>query len=114
TYCVQRIRSAEIAARKQRRDIRPGEVVTACQQACPTGAIQFGRLDHDQTLNVQWRGEDRHYAGLSQLGTRPHTAYRPKLWNPNPDLPMQLGPASALDSSEILDRSGEDSARGDR
>ncbi|HEX8109269.1 MAG TPA: 4Fe-4S dicluster domain-containing protein, partial [Kofleriaceae bacterium] len=91
TYCVQRIRAADIAVRKQHRDIRPGEVVTACQQACPTGAIQFGRLDHDQTLNVQWRGESRHYAVLSQLGTRPRTVYLAKIWNPSPDLPMQLG-----------------------
>ena len=86
TYCVQRIRTADIAARKQRRDLRPGEVTTACQQACPTGAIQFGRLDHDQTLNVQWRGEHRHYAVLSQLGTRPRTVYLAKIWNPSPDL----------------------------
>jgi molybdopterin-containing oxidoreductase family iron-sulfur binding subunit len=91
TYCVQRIRAADIAAREQHRDIRPGEVTTACQQACPTGAIQFGRLDHEQTLNVQWRGERRHYAVLSQLGTRPHTVYLAKIWNPSPDLPGQLG-----------------------
>jgi Fe-S-cluster-containing dehydrogenase component len=82
TYCVQRIRAADIAAREQRRDLRPGEVTTACQQACPTGAIQFGRLDHEQTLNVQWRGEHRHYAVLSQLGTRPRTVYLAKIWNP--------------------------------
>jgi molybdopterin-containing oxidoreductase family iron-sulfur binding subunit len=90
TYCVQRIRAADIAARKQRRDIRPGEVVTACQQACPTGAIQFGRLDHDRTLNVQWRGEHRHYAVLNQLGTRPSTVYLAKIWNPSSDLPVRL------------------------
>jgi molybdopterin-containing oxidoreductase family iron-sulfur binding subunit len=87
---VQRIRAADIAARKQRRDIRPGEVVTACQQACPTGAIQFGRLDHDRTLNVQWRGEHRHYAVLNQLGTRPSTVYLAKIWNPSSDLPVRL------------------------
>jgi molybdopterin-containing oxidoreductase family iron-sulfur binding subunit len=109
TYCVQRIRSAEIAARKQHRDIRPGEVTTACQQACPTGAIQFGRLDHDRTLNMQWRGEHRHYAVLNQLGTRPHTVYLAKIWNPSPDLPVERG-----DRSGPTDRSGEDSAKGDR
>jgi molybdopterin-containing oxidoreductase family iron-sulfur binding subunit len=91
TYCVQRIRAADIAAREQHRDVRPGEVVTACQQACPTGAIQFGRLDHDRTLNVQWRGEHRHYAVLSQLGTRPSTVYLAKIWNPSPDLPVRPG-----------------------
>ena len=109
TYCVQRIRAADIAARKQRRDIRPGEVTTACQQACPTGAIQFGRLDHDQTVNVQRRGEPRHYAVLNQLGTRPHTVYLAKIWNPSPDLPVQPDPAPSA-----VDRSGEDSAKVDR
>jgi molybdopterin-containing oxidoreductase family iron-sulfur binding subunit len=108
TYCVQRIRTAEIAARKQHRDIRPGEVTTACQQACPTGAIQFGRLDHDQTVNVQRRGEHRHYAVLNELGTRPHTVYLAKIWNPSADLPIQPDP------SETLDRSGEDAGRADR
>ncbi|MGE5181569.1 MAG: 4Fe-4S dicluster domain-containing protein [Acidobacteriota bacterium] len=84
SYCVQRIRAAEIAARRDKRDIRPGEVVTACQQACPTGAIQFGRLDHEQTTNVQWRREPRHYGVLSDLGTRPKTVYLAKIWNPKP------------------------------
>jgi molybdopterin-containing oxidoreductase family iron-sulfur binding subunit len=86
SYCVQRIRAAEIAARKEQRDVRPGEVVTACQQACPTHAIQFGRLDHEQTTNVQWRREPRHYQVLENLGTRPKTIYLAKIWNPEPDV----------------------------
>jgi molybdopterin-containing oxidoreductase family iron-sulfur binding subunit len=86
TYCVQRIRAADIAARKERREIRPGEVMTACQQACPTGAIQFGLLEHEHTVNVQRRGEPRHYAVLGNLGTRPKTVYLAKIWNPDPQL----------------------------
>jgi Fe-S-cluster-containing dehydrogenase component/anaerobic selenocysteine-containing dehydrogenase len=82
SYCVQRIRGAEIASRRELRDIRPDEVKTACQQACPTGAIQFGRLDHAETTNVQWRREPRHYAVLNELGTRPKTIYLAKIWNP--------------------------------
>jgi Fe-S-cluster-containing dehydrogenase component len=85
SYCVQRIRGAEIVARREHRDIRPNEVTTACQQACPTNAIQFGRLDHEQTTNVQWRREPRHYGVLSDLGTQPKTVYLAKIWNPNPD-----------------------------
>jgi Fe-S-cluster-containing dehydrogenase component/anaerobic selenocysteine-containing dehydrogenase len=85
TYCVQRIRGAEIAARKERREIRPGEVMTACQQACPTGAIQFGLLSHDQTDVVRWRNEARSYAVLHDLGTRPRTMYLAKLRNPRGD-----------------------------
>jgi len=85
TYCVQRIRAAEISARKDRRDIRPNEVVTACQQACPTGAITFGALHHRDTEMVRRREEARHYAVLHHLGTRPRTVYLAKIKNPRPE-----------------------------
>ncbi len=52
TYCVQRIRAADIRSRIDNRDIQPGEVVTACQAACPTGAIEFGSLTHRETPMV--------------------------------------------------------------
>jgi Fe-S-cluster-containing dehydrogenase component/anaerobic selenocysteine-containing dehydrogenase len=87
TYCVQRIRAAEIRARKANREILPGEVVTACQQACPTGAIQFGQLQHEETEMVKWRKQPRHYAVLHDLNTRPRTAYLAKITNPKPRLP---------------------------
>jgi len=86
TYCVQRIRGAEIQARMERRDVRPGEVVTACQQACPTGAIQFGALGHADTPMVKWRQQPRAYAVLHDLGTRPRTMYLAAIRNPNPAL----------------------------
>jgi molybdopterin-containing oxidoreductase family iron-sulfur binding subunit len=82
TFCVQRIRTAEIQARKERRELRPGEVVTACQQACPTGAIQFGQLHHERTDAVAWRTEPRSYAVLHDLGTRPRVIYLAKITNP--------------------------------
>ena len=43
TYCVQRINRARIAAKKEDRPIRDGEIVTACQQACPTEAHRLRR-----------------------------------------------------------------------
>ncbi|WP_438037207.1 TAT-variant-translocated molybdopterin oxidoreductase [Sorangium sp. So ce204] len=86
TYCVQRIRRAEIAARVEDRAIRPGEVVTACQQACPTQAIQFGSLAHGETAMVAWRGEPRSYAVLHDQGTRPRTMYLARVDNKNPEL----------------------------
>ena len=82
TFCVQRIRGAEITARMERRAIAPGEVVTACQQACPTGAIQFGALGHAGTPMVQWRESPRLYAVLHELGTRPRTMYLAKIRDP--------------------------------
>ncbi|WP_438044806.1 TAT-variant-translocated molybdopterin oxidoreductase [Sorangium sp. So ce128] len=86
TYCVQRIRRAEIAARVEDRPIRPGEVVTACQQACPTQAIQFGSLTHEETAMVAWRGEPRSYAVLHDQGTRPRTMYLARVNNKNPEI----------------------------
>jgi molybdopterin-containing oxidoreductase family iron-sulfur binding subunit len=85
TYCVQRIRAAEITARMDRRLIAPGEVATACQVACPTGAIQFGALEHPDTAMVQWRHEPRAYGVLAELGTRPRTMYLAKIVNPAPE-----------------------------
>jgi molybdopterin-containing oxidoreductase family iron-sulfur binding subunit len=86
TYCVQRIRRAEIAARIEQRGIRPGEVVTACQQACPTRAIQFGSLDHQETEMVAWRGEARSFEVLHDQGTRPRNVYLARINNENPEL----------------------------
>jgi molybdopterin-containing oxidoreductase family iron-sulfur binding subunit len=84
TYCVQRIRGAEIKARMQKREIAQGEVITACQAACPTGAIQFGALEHAQSEMVSMRNEPRSYSALHELGTRPRTMYLAKLINKNP------------------------------
>jgi|SRR5262245_7436348 len=41
TYCVQRIECARAQAKLEDRPIRDGEIVTACQQACPTEAMAF-------------------------------------------------------------------------
>ena len=45
TYCMQRITHARIDAEEQGRKVRDGEVLTACQQACPADAISFGDLN---------------------------------------------------------------------
>jgi molybdopterin-containing oxidoreductase family iron-sulfur binding subunit len=86
TYCVQRIRAADIASRNEQRAIQPGEVVTACQQACPTQAIQFDSLAHTQSRMVQWRNESRAYSVLHELGTVPRTQYLARIRNPNPEI----------------------------
>ena len=72
TYCVQRIRRGEIRAALEQRELRPDEIVTACQAACPTGAIQFGSLSHRDTDMVRWREQDRSYAVLQREEGRSH------------------------------------------
>ncbi len=86
TYCVQRIRRAELDARMHDRQLPPGAVVTACQQACPTGAIQFASLDDVNSETVRRRREPRSYFALHELGTRPRNMYLAKITNPNPEL----------------------------
>ena len=86
SYCVQRIRGAEITAQIAHRMLAPGEVRSACQQACPTGAIEFGSLSHVESTMVKWRQEPRSYAVLNDQGTRPRTMYLARIDNPNPEL----------------------------
>jgi MoCo/4Fe-4S cofactor protein with predicted Tat translocation signal len=75
TYCIQRIEGAHADADKEGRALRRNEVVTACQQACPTKAIVFGDLRDKDSAVSQRRASGRHYALLEELGTRPRTTY---------------------------------------
>jgi len=98
TYCVQRIRYAEIAAEREFREIRDLEVRTACQTACPSGAIMFGDLNdaadpadpsgtrHARTVVGHWKAEPANYGLLAELNTMPRTSYLAALRNPNPEL----------------------------
>ena len=79
TYCVQRIRGAAVDADKEDRPIREGEVVTACQQACPSGAIVFGNMKDPASAVARRRRSPRNYALLGELGTRPRTTYLARL-----------------------------------
>ncbi len=90
TYCVQRISHARIDAEKKDRPIHDGEVVTACQAACPSQAIMFGDLNDESSRVRQWRGEQRDYALLAELNTRPRTTYLARLKNLNPEIPEKL------------------------
>jgi molybdopterin-containing oxidoreductase family iron-sulfur binding subunit len=85
TYCVQRISVARRAAEKENRSIRSGDVVTACQAACPTRAISFGDLNNSASSVIALRHEPHSYALLGDLGTRPRTTYLARISNPNPD-----------------------------
>jgi Fe-S-cluster-containing dehydrogenase component len=85
TYCVQRISAARRAAEKEGREVREGDVVTACQAACPTKAIEFGAISNPKSRVSALRTDPRSYALLGKLGTRPRTTYLARLQNPNPD-----------------------------
>jgi molybdopterin-containing oxidoreductase family iron-sulfur binding subunit len=86
SYCVQRIRHAEVDAQVERRRIVDGEVLTACQAACPAQAIVFGDMNDPKSAVKQWKDSPLHYALLAELNTAPRTTYLAALRNPNPDI----------------------------
>ncbi len=85
-YCVQRIEEAKIAIRREGREMKDGDVVSACAQACPAQAIVFGNLNDPKSRVSQVDALTRGYHPLAEIGTRPRTKYLGKIRNPNPEM----------------------------
>jgi molybdopterin-containing oxidoreductase family iron-sulfur binding subunit len=106
TYCVQRIRAAVIEAEREwdkkkpngeplreadatgRPKVYDGEILTACQQACPTQAITFGDLNDPRSAVIRTKAEPHNYGLLAEVNTMPRTSYLAAVRNPNPNLPQ--------------------------
>ncbi len=86
TYCVQRIRKAEINAELEGRGLLDGEIQTSCQAACPAGAIVFGDLNQQASKVAQQQAHEMNYSLLHEHNTRPRTTYQAALRNPNPEI----------------------------
>jgi molybdopterin-containing oxidoreductase family iron-sulfur binding subunit len=81
-YCLQRVVRARIAADRDERHLKDGDVVTACQAVCPTRAITFGDLHDPQSAVSIAKKSGRNYTLLADLNTRPRTTYLSKITNP--------------------------------
>jgi molybdopterin-containing oxidoreductase family iron-sulfur binding subunit len=86
SYCVQRINQARITAETESRKIEDGEIVTACQQVCPTEAIVFGDLNDEASEASKRKESPLDYAILEELSTKPRTTYLARVRNPNSEL----------------------------
>lgn len=98
TYCVQRIEDVKVRHKAavmagkaagnstgleldlEELRLPPNAVKTACQLACPAGAITFGNLLQKDTV-VEAKNSSRNVVALEQLGTRPRTSYLAKIHN---------------------------------
>jgi molybdopterin-containing oxidoreductase family iron-sulfur binding subunit len=103
TYCTQRIEQAKIAQKVKAGasgDVRLSEAVgtvpkTACQQACPAGAIVFGDISDRRSTVSRWKREPQNYTLLGDLLTKPRTSYLARIRNPNPAMPDYHEPFSS-------------------
>jgi molybdopterin-containing oxidoreductase family iron-sulfur binding subunit len=81
TFCVQRIEEAKIHARNEGRNIRDGEIQTACQQSCPARAITFGDLVDADSRVGELKHDERDYILLEEVNLRPQISYLAKVRN---------------------------------
>ncbi|MEK2645115.1 TAT-variant-translocated molybdopterin oxidoreductase [Bdellovibrio sp. BCCA] len=82
TFCVQRIQDAKTVARNEKRQLKDGDVKTACQTACPAGGIVFGDLnDPNSEVAKIFKTEERSYALLEEWHAKPSVRYLSKIRN---------------------------------
>ncbi|MBV8831745.1 MAG: TAT-variant-translocated molybdopterin oxidoreductase [Acidobacteriaceae bacterium] len=91
SYCIQRIQETKIKTEKEGRRIHDGEILTACQQVCPTQAITFGDLNDKNSKVAKLQALPRNYALLDELNTRPRTIYLGYVKNVNEEIGGRLG-----------------------
>ena len=84
TFCQHRIREMKDLAKDQGRDVRDGEIMTACQQACPVDAISFGNIKDKNSIVSQLKTQSkRGYTQLPELNYKPAVTYLKKVNHEN-------------------------------
>ena len=106
SFCVQRIQAGKLTAKKEKRSLQDGEVVTACQTACASGAIVFGDMNDTESkisklLKIEFMknekgeksygidkiiGNPRAYRVLEEIGVKPNIFYLTKIKNKNKEV----------------------------
>lgn len=82
TFCIQRIQNVKIAAKNEGRLLKDGEVQTACQQACPSNAIEFGNLNDRTSRVTGTHRSHRAYSLLSELNLKNRNQFLARIRNP--------------------------------
>jgi len=86
SFCVQRIQEGKLTAKREQRGLRDGEVKTACQTACPTGAITFGDMNNKKSALMQNVDGDLNYRVLEEINTQSSVYYSAKVVNRDSEL----------------------------
>ncbi|MGB1038516.1 MAG: TAT-variant-translocated molybdopterin oxidoreductase [Bacteroidia bacterium] len=81
SFCVQRIQTAKLTAKRENRKLNSDEFTTACAQTCPSNAIVFGDLNDKNSEISKLYTNDRSYHVLEELGVKPSIQYMTKIRN---------------------------------
>ncbi|HEY0429598.1 MAG TPA: TAT-variant-translocated molybdopterin oxidoreductase [Pyrinomonadaceae bacterium] len=108
TYCTQRIAYARIEAEKDARRIADGEILTACQAACPADAIVFGDLNDKESKVSKLKTDHRNYNLLNELNTQPRTTFLAGLKNYNREMPDYVEPKKEAAEMKKENPTGEE------
>jgi molybdopterin-containing oxidoreductase family iron-sulfur binding subunit len=81
SLCVQRLQDGKMAARREGREPRDGELQTACQQSCPARAIHFGDLNDPASGIARLTKDGRAYRLLEELNIGSSITYLTKIRN---------------------------------
>ncbi len=81
SFCVQRIQDGKLKAKKERRHLNDGDIVPACVQSCPSGALVFGDLNQKDSRVARLIKDARNYHLLEELHTLPSVGYLTKIRN---------------------------------
>ncbi len=100
TFCIQRVREAQVNSKDEGRPIQDGEVKTACQSSCPADAIKFGNLLDEKSEVSKWSKSKRGYKTLDfELNTQPAITYLAKVTHKELEPVDSHGDASHGDAS---------------
>jgi molybdopterin-containing oxidoreductase family iron-sulfur binding subunit len=75
SFCIQRVQEAKAEAARKGEPVRDGDVMPACAQSCPAGAIVFGNLNDPKSAISASHRNPRHYEVLAELNVRPSVGY---------------------------------------
>lgn len=81
SFCIQRIQEGKLKAKRERRELRPEDIETACQQSCPTNAIVFGDMNDENSPVAKALKDQRTYTVLEELNVKPRVNYMVKVRN---------------------------------
>ena len=81
SFCVQRIQESKLTAKKEQRPLRDGDIKTACQSSCPTGAITFGDVNNKESLVNKKKESPLSYIVLEEINVRSAVNYSMKVNN---------------------------------